>query len=534
MKKLFQFPGRAVSSKSGLRVRVASSNTLVLLLINLLLSPGARAELLLYDGFDYPAGEKLGESSSTRTWDNAKTQLGIAGGNLDYGGLEASRGNRLSVQPGSPSLDGVRTLTGAWPEQFNGTLYVSFLFRLESVAGISNSGEGTSLLTISHTSNSSQLLGINLINDQTVRLGVLKYPSDGAIVSSSAFFTNVPGLSANGNTCLIVAKYEWVEGSANDKVTLWVNPTTLGAGEDGGNKVSTSSGADATRSAGRLTISRGAHVSIDELRIGQTWAEVTPPGEPPQKLLVMGLLACGLLLAILWITQLLRKVKERSAALGAQILERQKAEQQRLMEQERARIAHDLHDELGADITEISMLATRAQTDAGGGEEGRRCLQQMADKTRLMVGKLEEIVWAMNPEHDSLRSLVSYLSFFADRFLGLANIKLTVDTSEDAASLALEARMRHQLFLVFKEALANAVKHSEASELRLVVRVENRTLHVVVADNGRGLLGVNPAPVGHEGVASMRRRMEKLGGQFEITGEPGRGTTVKFSVPLES
>jgi len=179
------------------------------------------------------------------------------------------------------------------------------------------------------------------------------------------------------------------------------------------------------------------------------------------------------------------------------------------------------------------MLATRVQTDAGG-EEGRRCLGQMAAKTRQMVGKLEEIVWAMNPEHDSLGALVSYFSFFADRFLGLASIKLTVDTSEDAAKLAMEARLRYQVFLVFKEALANVVKHSGANEVRLVVRVENRILRVMVSDNGCGLRTPTPTAAGHEGIANMRRRMEKLGGQFEIAGEPNQGTTVTFSVPLDS
>jgi signal transduction histidine kinase len=158
----------------------------------------------------------------------------------------------------------------------------------------------------------------------------------------------------------------------------------------------------------------------------------------------------------------------------------------------------------------------------------------MADKTRQMVAKLEEIVWAMNPQHDSLGALVNYFSFSADRFLGLANIKLIVDTSEDAAGLAVDARVRHQLFLVFKEALANVVKHSEATEVRLVVRVENRALRVVVADNGRGLREPGTTSEGHDGIANMRKRMEKLGGQFEISGETGRGTTVRFSVPLDS
>jgi signal transduction histidine kinase len=220
--------------------------------------------------------------------------------------------------------------------------------------------------------------------------------------------------------------------------------------------------------------------------------------------------------------------------LGAQIQERQKAEQQRLMEQERARIAHDLHDELGADITEIGMLATRVQNGASDNEDRQTSLKQLTDKARQMVTKLEEIVWAMNPQHDSLGALVSYFSFYADRFLGLANIKLTVDSSADAATVAVEARARHQLFLVFRETLSNVVKHSGATEVRLVVRVEKSALHVAVTDNGRGLRTPESPAGRHEGIASMRRRMEKLGGQFEIAGEPDRGTTVKFSVPLKS
>jgi signal transduction histidine kinase len=498
----------------------------------------APAAPLLYDGFDYPVGEELGERSSATIWDNDKNQFTIVRGSLSYAGLKASTGHRLNVAAVAPSLDSVRTLDGSWPKQSKGILYVSFVLRLQSVAEIGAAGEGTSLVTIGDTFNYAELLGINLRMDDGVRIGVIKYSANSAAVSSSAFFTSGSGadLAVDGaTTYLIVAKYEWAEGADNDVVTLWVNPANLGTTEDPANKVFTSAGPDGAASAGRLTLSRGPNVNIDEVRIGKTWADVTPPGESPQRLLMLvGVLACGLVGAGLWITKLRRKVNERSAALGAQIQERQKAEQQRLMEQERARIAHDLHDELGADITEIGMLATRVQTDAGGTEERNRCLKQMVDKTRQMVAKLEEIVWAMNPQHDSLGALVSYFTFLADRLLGLANIKLVVDTSEDATSLALEARRRHQLFLVFKEALANVIRHSGASEVRLSVRVENRILHVIVTDNGCGLCELSPTAGGHEGIANMRRRMEKLGGEFEITGEPDRGTTVKFSVSLES
>jgi signal transduction histidine kinase len=511
----------------------------LLALLTLLCLPGAQAELLLYDGFDYPVKEQLGEATSRVRWSNDKEQFTIVRGSLDYAGFKASTGNRVNVAAIAPNLDSVRTLDGSWPKQSKGALYVSFILRLQSAAELSDSAEGASLLTIGDTFNRTELLGINLrLAQGTAQLGVLKYASTNAPASAAAFFTSGPGasLSVDGaTTYLVVAKYEWVEGETNDMVTLWVNPEKLGATEDVANHVFASSGPDGSGAAGRLTLSRGPNVNLDELRIGQTWADVTPLKEASQNLLAMvGVLGGVLVVAGLWITMLRRKVAERSAALDAQVRERQRAEQQRLMEQERARIAHDLHDELGADIAEISMLATRAQDDVAGGAGEQRCLSRMVDKSRQMVAKLEEIVWAMNPEHDSLGDLVSYFSFFADRFLGLANIKLTVDTSAAAANLAVDARLRHQLFLGFKEALTNVVKHSGANEVWLVVRVTEETLRVEVADNGGGLRTPDAAAGAHEGISNMRRRMEKLGGQFEIAAAPGQGTTVKFLVPLNS
>lgn len=513
-------------------------NWLLALMMAVVSLHDARADLLFYEPFDYPEGEKLGDATSSTNWSNGKDQFTIVTGNLNYPGLMPSEGNRVNIQAIVPSLDSVRTMNQSWAKQSNGVLYVSFILRLHSVMQVSSSGQGTSVVALGDTFNNSELLRINLLSDKAIRLGVVKSPSSGMSISSAAFFGSGPGanLAVDGSTTyLVVAKYEWVNGPSNDVVTLWVNPATLGGREDKGNKISTNSGADGTNSAGRLTLCRGPNVNIDEIRIGQTWSDVTPTIEPPRHWVVTaGILAFGLMAASFWITLLRRKVKERSTALQSQILERQRAEQQRLMEQERARIAQDLHDELGADITEISMLATRARGGNGNGGESRQCLEQLIDKTRHMVAKLEEIVWAMDPQHDSLGAFVSYLTFFADRFLGLANIRLVIDTSDDAASLAVEARVRHQLFIAFKEALANVVRHSGANEVRVAVRVDNQALHLVVTDNGRGLQGPDPASGAHDGIVNMRRRLEKLGGKFEITGEKDRGTTVKFSMPLSS
>ncbi len=257
----------------------------------------------------------------------------------------------------------------------------------------------------------------------------------------------------------------------------------------------------------------------------------TPPWWTLQRLLAaIGVLTCALAVMALWITQLHRQVEKRTAELEIQIQNRQRVEHQRTMEQERARIAHDLHDELGSGITEIGMLAARAKTSSVPGEKRNEYLGQAGDKAREMVTALDEIVWAMNPAHDSLASLVSYFCLYADRFLGLANITWRLEGPTGPADPVVDSRQRHQLFLAFKEALHNVVRHSGATEVRLGIQVGQGELLLVVADNGRGL-PLSARTGGMDGVDNMRSRIEKLGGRFEISGQAGQGTTVRFHLP---
>jgi signal transduction histidine kinase len=259
-----------------------------------------------------------------------------------------------------------------------------------------------------------------------------------------------------------------------------------------------------------------------------------PPWWTLERLLVMmGVLVCVLAAAALWITQLHRQVEQRTRELGAQIRQRQNVEHQRAMEQERARIAQDLHDELGSGITEISMLAARARSATAPDEKRNHYLEQAREKAREMVTALDEIVWAMNPKHDSLASLVSYFCLYADRFLGLANIAWRLEGMPVMPDPMVDSRHRHQLFLAFKEALTNVVRHAGASEVRLSIQVEQGQVRLTVADNGRGFSsGVQTEEM--DGVANMRARIEKLGGRFEIASEAGQGTTVRFYMPLSS
>lgn len=248
----------------------------------------------------------------------------------------------------------------------------------------------------------------------------------------------------------------------------------------------------------------------------------------PRLLTLMGVLVCALALLGLWVTQLRRKVEERSVELAAQIHTRERVEHQRAMEQERARIAQDLHDELGSGITEISMLATVASSSPNG--SGRQ-LDEIGGRAREMVTALDEIVWAMNPKHDSLKSLVGYSCLYADRLLKLANITCQLKGTMDLPDHTVSSARRHEFFLAFKEAITNVIRHSGATEARLGVRAIGERLRLSITDNGHGL-SANPAGRAGNGLVNMRTRLEKMGGRFEIASQKGRGTIVRFYVPL--
>lgn len=251
-----------------------------------------------------------------------------------------------------------------------------------------------------------------------------------------------------------------------------------------------------------------------------------------QRLLVVtGVLVCLLVGALLWVTQLHRKVEQRTAELAVQIQERQRAEHLRAMEEERARIAQDLHDDLGSDITAVGMLVERTKFSGVSESQQAQYLDQLGERAQAMVATLDEIVWTMNPRHDSLVSLMGYLSRFAERFLALANIAVHLDVPARLPEIPVASRVRHQLFMVLKESLANVVRHAAASEVRICVSLKANHLHFEITDNGRG---ITPGNRDEEmsGLDNMKERIERLGGQFEISSEPGSGTTLRFQVPL--
>src|SRR6185312_16827411 len=151
------------------------------------------------------------------------------------------------------------------------------------------------------------------------------------------------------------------------------------------------------------------------------------------------------------------------------------------------------------------------------------------------VQALDEIVWAVNPENDTLNGLVAYIGHYADEFFENAGMGCRLEIPVDLPAVPLPAELRHNLFLLVKESFNNALKHSQGSEVRVGVAVDAATLRIVIQDDGSGFDPGKPADGRRgNGLENMRKRAEHLGGRCEILSAAGEGTTLEFVVPLNS
>jgi signal transduction histidine kinase len=216
-----------------------------------------------------------------------------------------------------------------------------------------------------------------------------------------------------------------------------------------------------------------------------------------------------------------RRTRQRLA-----ILEREQA-----IERERARVARDLHDDLGAGLTEIGLLGALAGRSNAPQERVKDHLGHITTKAREMVTSLDEIVWSLNPKYDSLASLSRYFCEYAQQFLQLAPIRCRLEVDENLPACALSSEQRHHLLLAFKDVLTNVVKHANATEVHIGIAVADETLTISVSDDGRGLRNGTSAE-GAEGFGNISRRMEQLGGTSGVESRPGSGTIVRLSMAL--
>ena len=215
--------------------------------------------------------------------------------------------------------------------------------------------------------------------------------------------------------------------------------------------------------------------------------------------------------------------------LMAQLARHQK--EQRLLHQERARIAREIHDDIGSRLTQLVLHGEVAQSGLPAGAQTRQQLVQICEEARRLLSTMDEILWAVNPRRDTLRDFAAYVCSYAAEFLAPTPIQCLFEVDPEMLSAAFTLPVRRSLLLAIKETLTNAVKHSAATELRLQIQWNGPQLVVVVQDNGRGF---DPAAVksGRNGLANMAQRLTELGGHCQVTSQPGRGCRVEFSIAL--
>jgi signal transduction histidine kinase len=207
-------------------------------------------------------------------------------------------------------------------------------------------------------------------------------------------------------------------------------------------------------------------------------------------------------------------------------------EQQAVVSRERARIARDIHDDLGTRLSEITLLSELALQDHSHREKGQEHIRHISVTARQATDSLDEIVWAANPRNDTLPDLIGYIGQFAQQFLQMAGITCRLELPDQPPKWPLSAEVRHNLFLVTKEALNNVIRHSHAREVCLRVKLTEEALNMTIEDNGDGFEPDRAHPSA-DGVRNMHQRMETIGGNCDIASKRGTGTVITLSLPRQ-
>ncbi|HEX3168022.1 MAG TPA: triple tyrosine motif-containing protein [Chitinophagaceae bacterium] len=198
-----------------------------------------------------------------------------------------------------------------------------------------------------------------------------------------------------------------------------------------------------------------------------------------------------------------------------------------LLQRIRNKIAADLHDDIGSTLNSISIYSEVAKKD-----ETRRdhALTMIGESSRKIIDSISDIVWAINPQNDSFDKIIFRMKSLTHNLLKAKKIDCTFKTDESFSKINLPMEIRKNFYLIFKEALNNLVKYSEATKASVFVTCEGRNITFIIRDNG---IGFNSAtiPLGN-GINNMKRRAEEISADLNIESQPGNGTSVQLNLKL--
>ncbi len=332
----------------------------------------------------------------------------------------------------------------------------------------------------------------------------------------------------------IVFKVQYVPGE-DDIVTVWLDPN-LGRGATDKNQpenITTTFKAKATFDQIRLRHNPGPDNDVKHDGNGWIFSDMAIATSFDDFVVVhfwqtwwfISLAASAVLVGVGTTVRGIEKRKYR--------LQLQRAEQASALERERARIAQDLHDDLGSSLTRISLLSGLLRADKDHPDQVETHAVKLIQSANQTVRALEEIVWAVRPRSDSLQSLVDYIAHFANELFEGTATRCRLDLPHDLPARPLPPEVRHNIFLIVKEALTNALKHASAKEVTVQAKVTSGVLEINIQDDGKGLASATPKVEGkRHGLENMRQRADTIGGTVNWQFTPGTGTCIQFTVPL--
>ena len=209
------------------------------------------------------------------------------------------------------------------------------------------------------------------------------------------------------------------------------------------------------------------------------------------------------------------------------------------LERVRTRIATDLHDDIGSSLSRMAILSEVAKRRLdGSAKESVSLLTDIAESARVAVDSMSDIVWAIDPRRDDLSNVVFRVRQFAADVLGTKGIRWHLHAPAEFEKIKLDPEQRRHIFLIFKEAIANAVRHADCASVNLSLHLVHSQIVAEIHDDGHGfkVTSANQVadqePAGH-GLSNLRTRATQLGGQLKIDSSPDRGTCIRLSIPIK-
>jgi signal transduction histidine kinase len=207
---------------------------------------------------------------------------------------------------------------------------------------------------------------------------------------------------------------------------------------------------------------------------------------------------------------------------------RRKLEKQKAIVQERNRISADLHDDFGSSLSEIFLLSDIVMRETKT-TQAKNAAMKIADNSRHLLEGIGEIIWALNSNNDYLESMVAYIRRYAAEYFENSTVILKINTPVNLPRTQISAEHRRNIFYAVKEALHNIIKHAQATEAEMKIKLDKEVLSIIIKDNGRGMPKGELNRFGN-GMINMQSRMTSIKGEFSIQNHKGTKVTLKLPV----